>query len=397
MASSVRKWPGRIGRFVWATLLVILAIAVLGGLVPFIPVLGSLGALLISPFGSWIVLISLVGTLGYGLRWHSHRNRASLVLMLLSGFAAIGAGDIIAQQIAVAHANGIVIDIAQTLWAGTITHSSAQPVVVPYSTDGKAPLRMVVYQPRAVAGKAAPVLVYVHGGGWGGGTIFDRADDMRWFADRGYLVMSVEYTLSSDTRHTWDIAQPQLGCALVWINANVRRFVGDAARLALFGESAGGNLILNVGYQAAANRLQPSCPGMLPRIAALVAPYPVIDAWRMYSNDDFIAGPFARMMTTHYTGGTPAMFPDRYAAISSGTFINPAAPPALLFPGLTDHLLPPDVADRFAARAHIVGITVRLIAFPHGEHSFDQGSGSIGNQLIRQATIRFLAEHGVSP
>ena len=311
----------------------------------------------------------------------------------LATFAAAGSATVEARQIAAARAGGIHIDLARTLSLSAVSHRSATPVLETYAHDGERALQMVIYRPAAEA--KAPVIVYVHGGGWGGGTIHDREPDMRWFADRGYLVLSVDYTLSTKTRHTWDVAEPQIGCALAWINANAARLGGDPTRLALLGESAGGNLVLNVAYRAGA--LAPSCPGSLPRIAAVIAPYPVIDAVRMFQNTDLIAGPFGRMMTTNYTGGTPAAYPDRYAAISSQTHINPAAPPTLLLPGLADHLLSPDVATAFAARATAAKVEVRLIAFPYGEHSYDQSDGSIGSQFFRQASLQFLVQHGVAP
>ncbi|TVV71117.1 alpha/beta hydrolase [Sphingomonas solaris] len=397
MKAPVARWIGRIGRFLHYLMIVVMGLAALGALLPAIPVLGSIGPLLVSPFGSWIVILSLAAIAAI-MRGRQQRRRLALAMATIAGFAAGGTAVVESRQIAVARANGVDIDLARTLWLGAVRHESAPPVLARYGTHEGQPLRLAIYRPAATpGGRAAPVLVYVHGGGWGGGTLFDRRPDMRWFADLGYVVMSVEYTLSSENRHTWDVAEPQIACALSWIGANAARYGGDPARLALFGESAGGNLVLNVSYRAAAGRLNATCPGQLPRIAAVVAPYPVLDASRMYANRDVIAGPFARVMTINYTGGTPDRYPDRYAAISSPTHIARGAPPTLLLPGYADHLLPPAVAHDFARKAKAAGIEVRLIGFPSGEHSFDQMSGSIGSQLVRGATLQFLERHGVKP
>ena len=151
--------------------------------------------------------------------------------------------------------------------------------------------------------------------------------------------MSFEYPLSSEKRPTWNVTHPLLGCALVWANANAARYGGDAGRLALWGESAGGNLVLNVSYMANAGTLKPACPGVLPNIRATAALYPVVDPARMYHNPDIIVGRFARMMTTRYTGGTPDQFPDRYAAIDASSHITAKAPPTLLIIPQSDHLV----------------------------------------------------------
>ncbi len=41
--------------------------------------------------------------------------------------------------------------------------------------------------------------------------------------------------------------QPQVACALVIYRQNSDRFGADPQRMVLFGESAGGNLVLNIG------------------------------------------------------------------------------------------------------------------------------------------------------
>ncbi len=388
---------GRIVRFAGHAVLVLFAVATLGCFVPTIPVLGSIGPLLVAPFGSWITILSLVGVVAVYLRWRRIRRGRTLLLAALAAFAALGTIWIQVQQISVARANGVDIDLAQTL-VGPVQRDGAPMVLRNYSSHEGQPLPLAIYRANTEPGRpTAPVLVYVHGGGWGGGSLDDRSVDMRWFADRGFLVVSVEYTLSSVDRPTWDIAPQQIGCALAWIAGNAADFGGDPSRLALFGESAGGNLVLNVSYMASGGSLQPSCPGKLPRIAATIAAYPILDAVRLYENDDLIAGPFARQMTTWYTGGTPAQYPDRYAAVSPITHVHPAAPPTLLLPGLADHLLPPQPAFEFAENALAAGAEARVITFPYGEHSFDQQNGSIGNQFVRQAILQFLASQGLAP
>lgn len=387
-----------IPRFTGHSLLVLFAIATLGCLVSTIPVLGSIGPLLISPYGSWITILALVGVVLMFRRWRKARTAWSLLLAALAAFTVIGTVYIQARQVGVAKANGIAIDLARTLRLSPVHHASAPPEFQSYGSRDGQPLSVAIYHPAAEQMRPpVPIIVYVHGGGWGGGTLNDRAEDMRWFADRGYLVFSVEYPLSSESKPTWDVAQPQIGCALVWIAANAERFSGDSSRLALFGESAGGNLVLNVSYLANAGKLQSACPGNLPHIAATVASYPVLDAVRMYHNDDVIAGRFAPVMTTHYTGGTPEQYPERYAAITSATHINPAAPPTLLLPGLADHLLPPAPAYEFVEKARAAGVDASVIAFPYGEHSYDQRNDSIGSQFFRGAMHQFLGQHGLHP
>jgi acetyl esterase/lipase len=49
--------------------------------------------------------------------------------------------------------------------------------------EGK-PLELIIYRPGGQTGaQGAPVLLYVHGGGWVAGTKEDRSKDMRRFTD----------------------------------------------------------------------------------------------------------------------------------------------------------------------------------------------------------------------
>ncbi len=184
---------------------------------------------------------------------------------------------------------------------------------------------------------------------------------------------------------------------MVWIAANAARLGGDPARLALWGESAGGNLVLNLAYRANAGTLQSACEGTPPNVDAVVGLYPVVDPARMYRPVDPLLGVFGRMMGDNYTGGSPEQYPDRYAAIASATHINPAAPPTLLIVPEADHLVDPAAAYDFAESATAAGIVTQVIRVPYAEHSFDIRSGSIGNQLVRQTMLQFLETRGLNP
>lgn len=389
--------PLKILRRAGYVVLGVLAAAMLGSLVPAIPLLGELGPVLTSSFGPWIVIVSLVGAILVFRRWRAVGKRSALAVAVLGAFACVSAVYVQARQIGVAQANHARIDLGEALLARSQADSSIHPIPVIYARHDGAALPLDIYRPATPATVPATVFVYIHGGGWGAETLKQRQADYRWFAERGYLVISLEYTLSAKNRHTWDVVQPQLGCALAWVGANAARYGGDPARIALWGESAGGNLVLNLSYMANRGTLEPACPGKVPHVAATIALYPVVDPARMYHNPDKLLAMFGRTMTINYTGGTPEQFPDRYTAIASATHINASAPPTLLIVPEADHLVVPEAAYDFARRARAAGVETRLIRMPYAEHGFDMRSGGIGNQMVRQAMLRFLSEHGLEP
>lgn len=85
-----------------------------------------------------------------------------------------------------------------------------------------------------------PVLVYLHGGGWVCGSPKTHRKLAHRFAEAGYLVFNIDYRLAPEA----PFPAPFDDCvhAVRWAAAEAERFGGDASRLAVGGDSAGGNL-----------------------------------------------------------------------------------------------------------------------------------------------------------
>lgn len=391
------KVPLRIARFLSKSFIVLFALGTLGSFFPAIPLLGELGPILTSQLGPWVTILSLAGAMLLFRGWRHTGGRGALLLAGLAAFATIGSAAILARQLGVARASGAQIDPVQVFFASSQSSLEPPPVSVVYSEYDGEKLPLDIYHPTGKHTVPAPIFVYIHGGGWGAQTLKQREADYRWFAGRGYLVISLEYPLAKENRHTWNVAEPQLACALAWVNANAVRHGGDPTRLALWGESAGGNLVLNLSYRANAGTLKSACPGVIPKVGAVMALYPVVDPRRMHDNPDPIIGVFGRMMTVRYTGGSPEQFPDRYAAIASATHISAQAPPTLLIIPEADHLVAPEAAYAFERKAQAAGIKTRTIRMPYAEHAFDLKSGGLGNQMVRQTMLQFLEANGFRP
>ena len=103
-----------------------------------------------------------------------------------------------------------------------------------YTPDGRAPF---------------PVLVYFHGGGWVIGNLDTHDPLCRQLANAaGCVVVSVDYHLAPE--HPYPAAAEDAYAATRWTAANAAVFGGDAARIAVGGDSAGGNLAAVVALMA---------------------------------------------------------------------------------------------------------------------------------------------------
>ena len=118
------------------------------------------------------------------------------------------------------------------------------PVVEDVSADG-VPARL--YDPRN--GHGAPVVVFLHGGGWVMGDLDTHDGVCRRLADRsGCAVLSVGYRLAPE--HPYPAAIEDVETAVAWLRRHASDHGVDASRLAIAGDSAGGHLATVVARRA---------------------------------------------------------------------------------------------------------------------------------------------------
>src|SRR5215510_13100333 len=132
---------------------------------------------------------------------------------------------------------------------------------------GPIPLRL--YRPAGVGdSRRLPALAYFHGGGWVIGDLETHDVVCRQLtAEAGVSVISVDYRLAPE--HKFPTAVDDAWAATRWVAAHAADLAVDSARLAVGGDSAGGNLAAVVALLAR------DASG--PRIALQSLVYPVTD------------------------------------------------------------------------------------------------------------------------
>jgi len=102
-------------------------------------------------------------------------------------------------------------------------------------------LALRVYTPVAAGGEALPALIYFHGGAFRVGDLDSHQQTCRYLAgDAAARVIAVDYRRSPE--HKFPAAVDDALAATLWVEANARRLGIDANRIAMGGDSAGGNL-----------------------------------------------------------------------------------------------------------------------------------------------------------
>ena len=263
-----------------------------------------------------------------------------------------------------------------------------------------APLHLSIWRPGpGTASAAAPVLVWVHGGGWVGGSDLGPAAALTSWADRGWLVVSVEYGLDAPGRPTWDLAGPEVACALGQVAGEAASLGGDPSRIVLGGDSAGGQLAVSVADHAASGTQASSCASAVPTPRAVAVEYPAVDLVDGYQHGARSPVPQfdARWLAATYTGGSPAEVPDRYRAISGTAALTPQAPPTLVVAAGRDSLVPLPGLQRFVTAARATGVDATLVTIPFADHAFDVVDGSLGAQAATSILAHWAAARVGAP
>jgi acetyl esterase len=160
---------------------------------------------------------------------------------VLEMMAAMGAPPIHAQS---------VDDARQAIAALSMMDGEPEPVgkvedrAIP-GPEGTIPVR--IYTPE---GKGPfPVLVFFHGGGWVIGDIDSHDAICRTMTNKaGCINVSVDYRLAPE--HKFPAAPEDCYAATKWVADNAASFNGDSTRVAVGGDSAGGNLATVVSLMA---------------------------------------------------------------------------------------------------------------------------------------------------
>ena len=265
---------------------------------------------------------------------------------------------------------------------------------VTYLTADGYESKLDVIAPRKPAGPL-PTLLYIHGGGWVGGTKEGAMLRLLPYLEMGFAVVNVEYRLARVALAPAAVEDGR--CALRWVLSNADRYGFDPDRIVVSGHSAGGHLTLTTGMLPASAGLDRRCPARSPaggladahepemRVAAMVNWYGITDV------ADLVSGPNAKTYAVAWMGGLAdwRVVAERVSPLS---YVRSGLPPILTIHGDADDIVPFEHAVRLHQALDEAGVPAKLHTIERGGH----GGFSDAESLAAYGAIRgFLVEHGV--
>ncbi len=265
---------------------------------------------------------------------------------------------------------------------------------------GVRPLELDLWLPPD-ADAAAPVVVFLHGGGWrlgsrrqaGPAYAGAAVGPFEHVARAGIAVASVDYRLSGEAH--WPAQLHDAKAAVRWLRSRSAALGIDPDRIAAWGESAGGQLAALVGLTGddATSEGSVGITGPSSAVAAVAAWYAPSDIAAVATdNGQDPADPDSR--EARLLGAPATSVPELAATASPLDQVTPDAPPFLLLHGAADRLVPAVQSERLHRALAAAGVSVELHRYDGADHMWRGAPAAAEDAVVR--TIAFL-RHQLRP
>ena len=279
--------------------------------------------------------------------------------------------------------------VARAMHAALVKHLAGPPVPVDDVRERElpgpaGPIPVRIYTP-GVTGEL-PILVYFHGGGFVLGDLAMADEVCRLIAnDAECIVVSVDYRLAPE--HPFPGPANDAFAATQWIAEHAAEIAGDPKRIAVGGDSAGGNLAAVVCLMARDRGG--------PQIALQLLVYPATDpstehpSMRQYGVDHYLTHEVMQWFSFHHAGGgdhrsDPYLWPMLASTLRG-------LPPAVVITAEADPIR--DGGECYARRLQNEGVPAQLIRYDGMLHGFFMYPSAFerGRDAVRDAAAALHA------
>jgi acetyl esterase/lipase len=237
------------------------------------------------------------------------------------------------------------------------------------NVNGKS-LQLDLYIPKKLP-RPAPLLVFIHGGGWRSGQRSDYMVYLVHFANMGYVTATVSYRLLKDA--PYPACVEDICDAVKWFYVNGEKYNYDPDRIALIGGSAGAHLSMLAGYgwketSTAADTVSDKNDAVPPtrtrhKIKVVVDIYGPADLTTEYSRNHHLV--------TSFISKSWETAPELYKEASPVTWLDKNDPPTLILHGTADDLVPISQSVSLKHKLDSLGVPCVFKPLPGWPHTMD--------------------------
>ena len=233
-----------------------------------------------------------------------------------------------------------------------------------------------IYLPeRLPSDPASPAVVWIHGGGWTGGTKNeDRAANICGnLAKAGYVCINIDYKLGDGA---WPTNLLDCKNAVRFLRVHAAEYHVDADRIAVMGGSAGGHLALMVGLTQSEKSLEPVSPypdvsNSVGVIVDLYGPTDLLNGQAVDANGKQLGHLENEEKASKVLGGTRVKNPDLWRKASPISYIAADSPPIMIIQGTADPLVDYHQSYELNDALAKAGVPHQLLVLEGVGHQFD--------------------------
>lgn len=228
-----------------------------------------------------------------------------------------------------------------------------------------------------------PAVILVHGGGWTSGDKTAGVDPLLMpFSKSGLGWFSINYRLAP--KHRYPSAVEDVEAAIRWVKEHAAEFNVDPKRLALLGESAGGQLVAMAVVRAKDDT----------RVAAAVPFYAPVDLEEDTERRGGLSVSLRDLFGRSYEVDAQAAQLLREA--SPINYVHSGLPPFLLVHGTADMSVPYSQSVQLQAKLRAAGVSCDLITIDDGVHGMARWEGTDPGYK-NKVTAWLVRKLGVNP
>ena len=241
---------------------------------------------------------------------------------------------------------------------------------IEYGKPGPSALKMHLVRPNTPLTNPLPVVVYIYGGAWRGGSRDQGIESLTRLARAGYVGASIEYRHSQAA--TFPAQIQDCKCAIRFLRSRAKEFGLDPDKVGVWGLSSGGHLAALLGVSAGVEALEGDLgyAQFSSGVNAVVDWFGPTDFLQMDKFPGVLKHNDANSPESRLIGGPIQQNPEKAKLANPIAYVTSNAPPFLIMHGGSDPLVPPQQSQLLAAALKKAKAPVELVIVPGAPHGF---------------------------